>query len=161
MTALSLEERLALDDLYNDYVTGLDGGAYEDWARLFLEDAYYDIIPRSNYDRGYEIGIMRCESRGMIEDRIHAIRETIMHEPRICRHFLSGLRYSRHANGADAYDVTGSYLVVETLPDNFTRILSAGAYIDEVVRTDEGLRFRKKRCVYDSELIPNSIVFPL
>ena len=42
-----------------------------------------------------------------------------------------------------------------------TRVLVTGRYLDKLVRTDHGLRFQEKLCVYDSALIPGSIVAPI
>ena len=35
------------------------------------------------------------------------------------------------------------------------------AHIDRIVNTSQGLRFEAKTCVFDSELIPNSIIHPI
>ena len=49
----------------------------------------------------------------------------------------------------------------ESLHDQHTRILCSGRFLDRLVRTEAGLRFREKICVYDAALIPGSIVLPL
>jgi hypothetical protein len=33
--------------------------------------------------------------------------------------------------------------------------------VDTVVRTTAGLRFAARHCIYDSEMIPNAIIYPL
>ena len=33
--------------------------------------------------------------------------------------------------------------------------------IDVVVRTEGGLKFASRQCIYDSEMIPNSIIYPI
>ena len=45
--------------------------------------------------------------------------------------------------------------------DDLTRIQNAGKYLDLVVRTPEGLRFQEKICVFDSVLVPNSLIYPV
>ena len=57
--------------------------------------------------------------------------------------------------------VTANYAVLETLPDEMTKVLNAGRYIDKLIRKNGKLRFKEKRCVYDSTLIPNSLVYPI
>lgn len=43
-----------------------------------------------------------------------------------------------------------------------TTVLNVGVYDDDVIRDDDGaMRFEQRWCVYDSELVPNSIVFPI
>jgi salicylate 5-hydroxylase small subunit len=39
--------------------------------------------------------------------------------------------------------------------------LSVGYYHDHIFKTDEGLKFQSRLCVYDSEMIANSIIYPI
>lgn len=137
----------------------LDEGGLEDWPALFTQDGIYRIVSRENQLRGFPLATMLCEGRAAIEDRIHAIRSTALFVPRALRHLLGPLRV-REESGALA--VSASYAVFETLPEQETRVFSVGLYRDRVVRDREGgLRFAEKLCIYDSTLIPGSLVFPL
>jgi salicylate 5-hydroxylase small subunit len=40
-------------------------------------------------------------------------------------------------------------------------VYNVGRYIDTVVTTPDGLKFSERVCVYDSEMIPNSIIYPI
>ena len=151
--------RFEVEDLYAAYAEALDGFALELWPDFFVADGYYEVIPRENYDRDLPLAVIRCESRGMLEDRVTAIRETMMFEPRYMRHIVSGIRIRPGGDGTVA--VTANYVVLETLPDEMTRIFNAGRYVDLLVREEGVLRFREKRCVYDSCLIPNSLILPI
>lgn len=162
MTAVSPEIRFELDDLYNAYVAALDDGPLEDWPGLFTDPCDYQLIPRENYEAGLPLAVMKCESTGMMMDRVKAVREQVMFEPRYLRHLVSNIRV-REVDEANArIKVTANYAVLETLRDGFTRILNSGRYLDEVVRDESGaLKFATKLCVFDSELVPNSIVYPV
>ena len=151
--------RFEIEDLYAEYADVLDTEDLERWPELFVEDAFYDVIPRENFERDMPLAIMRCESRAMMQDRVRAIRETLMFEPRYVRHLISSFRIA--ANGDGAIDVTANYAVLETLPDEMTKVLNAGRYVDMLVREDGKLRFKQKRCVYDSSVVPNSLVYPV
>ena len=151
--------RFEIEDLYAEYADVLDTEDLERWPELFVEDAFYDVIPRENYERDMPLAIMRCESRAMMQDRVRAIRETLMFEPRYVRHLISSFRIA--ANGDGEIDVTANYAVLETLPDEMTKVLNAGRYVDMLVREDGKLRFKQKRCVYDSSVVPNSLVYPV
>ena len=151
--------RFEIEDLYAEYADVLDTEDLERWPELFVEDAFYDVIPRENYERDMPLAIMRCESRAMMQDRVRAIRETLMFEPRYVRHLISSFRIA--ANGDGEIDVTANYAVLETLPDEMTKVLNAGRYVDMLVREDGNLRFKQKRCVYDSSVVPNSLVYPV
>ena len=151
--------RFEIEDLYAEYADVLDTEDLERWPELFVEHAFYDVIPRENYERGMPLAIMRCESRAMMQDRVRAIRGTLMFEPRYVRHLISSFRIA--ANGDGEIDVTANYAVLETLPDEMTKVLNAGRYVDMLVREDGKLRFKQKRCVYDSSVVPNSLVYPV
>ena len=151
--------RFEIEDLYAEYADVLDTEDLERWPELFVEDAFYDVIPRENYERDMPLAIMRCESRAMMQDRVRAIRETLMFEPRYVRHLISSFRIA--ANGDGEIDVTANYAVLETLPDEMTKVLNAGRYVDKLVREGGILRFKQKRCVYDSSVVPNSLVYPV
>ncbi len=151
--------RFELEDLYADYARLLDDGPLEAWPDLFTADSLYLVIPRENHDAGLPLAVMRCESRGMLRDRVRAVRETIMFEPRYLRHHITQIRPE---TPGPEMRVTANYTVVEVLQDELPRILSVGRYLDLVVRdTDGHLRFAEKRVVYDSVLVPNTIVYPL
>ena len=153
-------DRWRLEDLYADYARLLDDGPLEDWPGLFVEQCLYLAIPRDNFDAGLPLATLRCESRGMLADRVKAVQETIMFEPRYLRHHITQIRPAERDDGA--LDVTAHYTVVEVLHDELPRILSVGRYLDVVVEDEDGeLRFAEKRAVYDSVLVPNTIVYPL
>ncbi len=117
------------------------------------------MIPRENYDQGLPLATIRCESRGMLADRVMAITDTYMFEPRYMRHLTSGLRIVSEEDGV--ISAQPSYAVFETLADEYTRVFQVGRYLDEIVRDEGRLRFRRRSCVFDSELVPNSIVYPI
>jgi salicylate 5-hydroxylase small subunit len=149
-----------VEELYNDYARALDDGPLDAWPALFTDPCTYLIVPRSNFEAGLPLAIMRCESRGMLEDRVRSVQETIVFEPRYLRHHVTNI--SGHAHEDGTLEVQANYSVVEVLPEELPRILSVGRYLDVIERgPDEALKFSEKRVVYDSELVPNSIVYPL
>jgi salicylate 5-hydroxylase small subunit len=40
-------------------------------------------------------------------------------------------------------------------------VFNVGRYLDEIVGTPAGLRFAVRLAIYDSELIPTSIIYPI
>lgn len=65
------------------------------------------------------------------------------------------------AASADCIRTEASYLVIRTQRDEFSELFNTARYADRLVRTPEGLRFAEKRCIFDSEMIPNSIIYPI
>lgn len=157
---LAAEERAELEEVYGRYAELLDDGPLADWPSLFDDECLYLVIPRENHDRGLPLAIMRCESRGMLEDRVRAVQETIMHEPRYLRHHITNVRGARTDDGG--YSVIANYSVIEVLQDELPRVLSVGRYLDVLTRSTTGkLMFKEKRVVFDSVMVPNTIVYPL
>jgi 3-phenylpropionate/cinnamic acid dioxygenase small subunit len=156
---VSPEIRDEIDALYADYAEALDDNQLERWPELFVEDCLYKVVPRENWDRDLPVALMRCESRGMLKDRVNAVRNTAVYAPRSFRHFIGQFRIQ--AEAPDRFRVRANYVVLQTLVDDLTRIQNAGKYIDVVVRTNEGLRFKEKICVFDSVLVPNSLIYPV
>ena len=157
--ALPIELRLAVEDLYSEYAAALDEGRYEDWAALFIEDCLYRIVPRDNHDRGLPLAIMHCESRAMLEDRIVAIRETSFHAPRMLRHIVSGIRVDTAQDGT--LSGQANYLVLQTLAEQPTTLFNAGRYLDTILRDGGRLRFKQRLCIFDSIVVPNSLIVPI
>ena len=95
----------------------------------------------------------------MLADRVHAVKDTIYHDPCYQRHVVGAARVS--AIGERGMRCEAPYVVLRTKRDAMAEILSSGRYVDLVVRTDEGLRFAERRVIFDNGLIPNSIVAPI
>ncbi len=157
--AIDVATQHELEQLHSRYAALLDDGPLAQWPELFTEECLYLLIPRDNHDLDLPLAIMRCESRGMLRDRVRAVEQTVMHEPRYLRH---------HITNATAVWADGElhgvahYSVLEVLPDALPRVLSCGRYVDRVVRCDDGrLRYAERRCIYDSVLVPNTIVYPV
>jgi len=155
----SLELQRQIEDFYAAYVETLDDGDLEKWPDFFVEDAIYKVIPRENYARNLPLATMRYESRNMLRDRVVTIQKTILHAPRYMRHMLSNIRIHRDEGGV--LDVRANYLVLQTLVEQPTTVFSTGRYLDTVVRDGNGFLFKQRLVVFDSELVPNSLIYPL
>jgi salicylate 5-hydroxylase small subunit len=116
-------------------------------------------VPRENWERKLPIALMLCESKGMLRDRVTAVRSTALYAPRTFRHLIGQFRIA--AETQERIRVRANYVVLQTLVDDLTRIQNAGKYLDLVVRTPQGLRFQEKICVFDSVLVPNSLIYPV
>ena len=144
--------------LYARYAALLDNGDYDSWVELFAEDCLYVVQPRENYEAGLPLATMRLESKGMLKDRIYGIRETLYHDPYYQRHLLS---LPLIKDSQDLVEVEMNYLIIRTKPDQLSDILNAGRYVDTLAETPDGLLFTTKRCIFDTELIPNSLIYPI
>ena len=153
MTAAVID-RTRLRDLYDDYAWLLDEGAYDQWLDLFVDDCDYRIVARENFERGLPLATVRCESRAMLFDRIEAIRNTQFFAPRLIRRFIGPARVIGD-------EVVASFLVVETVDQEPTSVHMAGQYRDMVVDQGDRLQFTRKLAIYDSPLVPTSLIHPV
>jgi 3-phenylpropionate/cinnamic acid dioxygenase small subunit len=151
--------RLELEELYADYVACLDEERLEEWPEFFTDDAVYRVIPRENFERGLPIATLHCESKGYLKDRVVAIRQTAVYAPRYVRRLVSNIRIIGWRG--DELHVRANYAAFETLRDELTRVFSVGRCHDTLVVADGGLKFKEKLVIFDSELIPNSLIYPL
>ena len=152
--------RAEIEELYREYVDALDEGELALWPELFLADGVYRIASRENVERGLPLAAMLCEGRGALRDRVWAIEHASFYVPRAQRHVLSSLRIADE--GADAWRVAANYAVFQSLPEQLSTVFSVGRYRDRLARGADGrIRFAEKLCIYDSALIPNSLVLPL
>src|SRR5262249_36808295 len=126
---------------------------------FFTEECLYKLVPRENWERDLPLALMLCESQGMLRDRITAVRNTALYAPRTFRHLIGQFRIKPAT--PERIRVRPNYVVCQTLVDALTRTQNAGKYIDLIERTPHGLRFREKVCVFDSVLVPNSLIYPV
>lgn len=151
--------RAEIDELYAEYLGCLNEERFEAWPDFFTETCLYKIVPRSNFERNLPLATWLCESQGYLRDRVTAIRKTSVYAPRSIRRIVSGIRII--AVEGDEIEVRADYAAFETLLDELTRVFNVGAYHDRIVRIAGGLKFREKICIFDSELVPNSLIYPL
>jgi salicylate 5-hydroxylase small subunit len=160
---VSVELRLRIDELYARYMAALDEGRYDDWPGFFTEDCLYKVMPRENHDRKLQLATIAAESRGMLVDRAYGIQNTLYHQPYYQRHILSGLfvRGVEDGQGQRRILTQANYAVFRTKQNELSEVFNVGRYIDAIVEQAGTLLFAEKLCVFDSELIPNSLIYPI
>ncbi len=156
---LAFEDWLALTQLQAEYAAIVDAADWDGWCALFTGDCVYRLVPRENYERGLPLATLAFEGQGMLKDRAYAIRETLFHDPYYQRHVIGAPRVLRA--DADRIECESNYAVFRTKLSELSTVFNVGRYLDTVRRTPQGLRFASRVCVYDSEMIPNSIIYPI
>lgn len=156
---LGFDDWFALNQLQAGYAAAVDAADWDGWCALFTADGVYRLVPRENFDRGLPLATLAFEGQGMLKDRAYAIRETLFHDPYYQRHVVGAPRLLRA--DADRIECESNYAVFRTKLSELSTVFNVGRYVDTVVRTPDGLRFASRVCVYDSEMIPNSIIYPI
>jgi len=150
---------LELQQLYADYALALDAGQWDWWPDFFTDPCVYKLQSRENHERGFPLATLSLTSRGMLLDRVYGISQTIFHDPYYQRHVV-GAAVVRKVEGGRIYS-QANYAVFRTKYDKESTVFNVGRYIDVVERTAGGLKFAERLCVFDSEMIPNSIIYPI
>lgn len=145
--------------LYSDYASAIDNSEWDKWPEFFTEECEYKVQPRENFDRGYPLATLAFESRGMLKDRVYGMTETIFHDPYYQRHVVGSPRILRVDQ--ERIRSEANYAVFRTKPDEISTVFNVGRYIDTIRRTDAGLKFESRVCVFDSEMIANSLIYPI
>jgi salicylate 5-hydroxylase small subunit len=136
-----------------------DSDQWEKWPDFFVEDGTYRLQPRENFDQGLPLCLLALESKAMIKDRVYGVKETMYHDPYYQRHIVGTPRIVSVEGGRIISEA--NYTVIRTKFDGDSTILSVGYYHDVIVKTPEGLKLQSRLCVYDSEMIANSIIYPI
>ena len=151
--------QMQVDRFNADYCAALDEKRFDDWPEFFVEDGRYEVQARENFDRGLPLALIALESKGMMKDRVYGATQTIYHGPYYMRHLVSPARLLSDEGGMVRAQT--NYAVFRTRPGDCSEVYNVGRYIDELVRTEAGLRLRSRLCVYDSEMVLNSLIYPI
>ena len=156
---MNVELQIRVQDLMARYAAALDAGRYEAWPGFFTEDARYKIISAENFERDLPLGVIDCDSRAMLEDRVMALREANIYEDHRYRHVIAPPVILSHEN--DMFSAATSYHVARIMREGETDMFSTGRYLDRIVERDGALLFAERLVVFDSRRIDTLLVFPI
>ncbi|WP_082151468.1 aromatic-ring-hydroxylating dioxygenase subunit beta [Caenimonas sp. SL110] len=159
MTTAVLMLAVEIDRFNADYAAALDEKRFDDWPEFFADDGRYFVQARENFDRNLPLSLIALESKGMMKDRVYGITQTIYHAPYYTRHVVGPARVVAQAEGV--VSAQANYAVFRTRPGDASEVYNVGRYIDEFVQTPAGLKLSSRRCVYDSEMVLNSLIYPV
>ena len=149
-----------LQQLYADYALAVDSGDWDLWPTFFTERCVYKLQPRENFERGFPLATLAFDSQAMLRDRVYGIKETLFHDPYYQRHVV-GAPVVRRIDDAGDLHCEANYAVFRTKLDGPSTVYNVGRFLDVVVPTPDGLKFSQRLCIYDSEMIPNAIIYPI
>ena len=156
-SAVSLQPRVA--QLNADYARAIDDDRLEDWPGFFADPCLYTITSADNHRQGLPAGLMYADSKGMLRDRVAALREANIYERQSYRHLI-GLPAILGNAGGDARAET-PFVVVRIMRDGRMDLFATGRYLDIVIEEAGALRFRERIVVCDSSRIDTLLAIPL
>jgi anthranilate 1,2-dioxygenase small subunit len=142
-----------------DYARAIDDDRLEQWPDFFAEPCLYVITSADNHRRGLPAGLMYADSKGMLRDRVTALREANIYERQAYRH-LVGLPALLGESG-DGVRAETPFLVVRIMRDGRMDLFATGRYLDVLVEDAGALRFRERLVVCDSSRVDTLLAIPL
>jgi anthranilate 1,2-dioxygenase small subunit len=148
-----------IHQLQERYVHALDNDKLEEWPEFFTDDCKYEIVPRENEKAGLPIGIIYCDSKGMLQDRVLSLRHANIYEEHTYRHMASGLMIKPLDD--NTVEAESSYIVVQTLQNGESFVYQAGCYKDRIVKTADGWKYASRRVIYDTLRVATLLATPI
>ena len=148
-----------VENFLADYAHRLDDGLIDDWTGFFTEDAIYQVTTRENFEAGYPIGIILCRGRGMMEDRVLALKTANIYEPHTHCHILGRPDLRKLPDGSIA--ARSNFSVYRTMESGATELFAIGKYFDRIVLEGGEPKFNERRVILDSRCVDVLLVFPL
>jgi anthranilate 1,2-dioxygenase small subunit len=151
--------RLGIENLLADYADCIDDDRLEAWPDFFVDDCRYLITDRESHQAGLRHGVIYCASRGMLMDRITAMRRVLVYEPHRYRHILAPARIGKVENGVA--EARSNFLAVRIMHDGETSLFATGRYLDRIDVSRSPFRFIERLVILDSQKIDTLLVIPL
>jgi anthranilate 1,2-dioxygenase small subunit len=153
-----LAVRLGVEELIAAYVDCIDEDRLEEWPDFFVEQCRYLITSRASHEAGLPHGAVYAASRGMLIDRVTALRRANIFEPHRYRHIVGPTRVERvDATVAQAHS---SFIAVRIMHDGEMSLFAAGRYLDRIDMTSRPYRI-ERLVVLDSQKIDTLLVIRL
>jgi 3-phenylpropionate/cinnamic acid dioxygenase small subunit len=154
-----LAVRLGLHELLAAYVDCIDDDRLEEWPDFFTESCRYLITSRTDHAAGLRHGVVYAASRGMLVDRVLALRKANIYEPHRYRHVVGPIRIRSLEEGVAS--VQSNFLAVRIMHNGEMTLFAAGRYLDRIDVSSEPFRFIERVVVLDSHKIDTLLVIPL
>ncbi|MDB5610990.1 MAG: terephthalate 1,2-dioxygenase oxygenase component beta chain [Bradyrhizobium sp.] len=142
-----------------EYARCIDDDRLEEWPDHFHGSCVYKITTAADHREGLEGAIIFANSRGMLLDRVSALREANIYERQSYRHIL-GQPSILHESKGEVRSET-SFLVARILQDGDTDIFATGRYLDLYKIEDGKVRLNERTVVCDSSRIDTLMALPL
>jgi anthranilate 1,2-dioxygenase small subunit len=95
-----------------------------------VADGQYLVTTRENQRKRCRVGVMYCDGRGMMHDRVTGLRQAIVFEPHVYRHIVGGVLIN--AEDDDSYAVESNFHILRTGAEGAMITYGCGRYLDEI-----------------------------
>ncbi|AMB88131.1 terephthalate 1,2-dioxygenase [Pseudomonas agarici] len=141
------------------YARCIDEGPLEAWPDFFLEKCLYTVTTADNYRQGLPAGMIWANNRGMLVDRISALREANIYERHSYRHMLNQPVILEQKDNLVRSET--AFIVLRIMRDGSTDNFVSGRYIDCYRIEGDTAMLAERTVVCDSSRIHTLLALPL
>ena len=156
---MNITTQIEVEALLSRYVHCIDDDRLEEWPEFFGEDCRYEITSAENHERNLPVGIMVATSRGMLKDRVSALRQANIYEPQRYRHSVSSVWITGESGGV--VTAQANFQVIRVMLNGTMDLFCTGKYLDRVVGTGAARRYAEKRVILDNKRIDTLLAIPI
>jgi len=147
-----------LVELNAAYARAIDNEQFEAWPELFADPCLYKVTTADNLARGMEAGIIYADSRGMLRDRVSALRKANIYERQRYRHIVGLPVVLGRENGAASVETP--FLIVRIMRDGTMEVFATGRYLDRVADESGALKFHERVVACDGGRFDTLVAIP-
>ena len=141
------------------YARAIDSGELESWPDFFVEDCVYRVTTADNHKAGLEGALIYCFSRGMLVDRVTALRLANIYEGQSYRHILGQPAILDET--ADEVQSETPFMVARIMRDGTTDLFATGRYLDRYKVDGAAPKLAERVVVCDSSRVDTLLALPL
>jgi len=146
-------------ELHTRYAAALDNDRLEEWPEFFIDDATYRITTKADAAEDLPLGMIYCNSKMMMVDRVTSTREANIYEDQGYRHIISPPLVLQA--GDTEIEAETSFAVIRIMHMGDTLLFASGVYRDRIAVVEGGLKFAEKTVVLDSNKVDTLLAIPL
>ncbi len=156
---MDIATQIEVENLLSRYVHCIDDDRLEQWPDFFTDDCRYEITTAENAERNLPIGMMIATSRGMLKDRVSALREANIYEPQRYRHSVSSVLITDDSGGV--ITAQANFQIIRVMHDGVMDLFCTGKYLDRIVGTGAARKYAEKRVILDNKRIDTLLAIPI
>lgn len=158
----TLERIDSVRSLIHAYIRCLDQLKIAEWESFFAEEAHYEVNSRENDEAGLPLAHVFDHSRARIHDRVTYITEVWEeHYNAYWPRHIIGEPVQTGSQDGDVCVETPFALYITEAGNIGSRLLAVGRYDDVVTFEEERPKFRSKRVIMDTTVLPRYFVYPI
>jgi anthranilate 1,2-dioxygenase small subunit len=151
--------KVLIERLIIDSAMFIDRDELEAWLDCFEEQSRYIVMPRNNRELGLPVGLMHCDTKDRIKDRVVCLRHANKFNPHYDRHIVGASRINSLEGEIAAVET--NFMIVQTNKAGESKLFCAGCYEDRIRVGKGGAKFVERVALLDTFSIPSMLATPV